>query len=135
MKTYIRIEITEHSLAEKIIEKALALEQRCNRLTESGAFGGESIADAFHVVIRIYPEERFKSFPKHYKPIAKRGRKVKGALITQDIFLSELNDANDELINARLLNCVVNAIMKLPELKVADVKIDELIESLNKAKQ
>jgi len=130
MQIYIRIE-KPNTILNSIIELRSNLENEINLKLKIGNYGGESIEDNFQIIIRIFELEAYSLFPSFYKPVAKKSRKVKVALITQDIPLEELEGKDPIYIYNRFLDCVIASVRKLPEIKVRDVKIDELINALD----
>lgn len=111
------------------------LEKEINDCLRKGNFGGDSIDEQFTTVIRVFERERFELHPEYYKPIAKKGRKTKAALITQDINLEELEGKDDIYIYNRFIDCVIASVRKLLEINVMDVKTNELIYALDRLRK
>lgn len=133
MHKNIRLEMPSMPLStfpSVISEVSLQLANDVNGVLSEADFGGDSISEIFHTILRVFEKEAFEKFPNYYKLVAKKGRKYKAALITHNIYLEEVIDKDESYIYNKFLDCVIGSVKKLPEIKVKDVKVDELISAL-----
>jgi len=130
MKIFIRIESLDHPRFNEFATIRNSLEKHLNILAINNNYGGSSIENEFHTVIRIYPKKRFEDYPEVYKPVAKFNKKKKSAIITFDVILEQIQSETAKNVFDVFKIGIKRSILKLPELKVNDVDIVAILKDL-----
>jgi hypothetical protein len=62
MRTFVRLETVQSDISNRLTSLRNRLEDEINTKTMTGAFGGGSIRDEFHTVIRVFPIQDFQDY-------------------------------------------------------------------------
>ena len=131
MKIFIRIESLDHPRFNEFATLRNRLEEHLNILALRNNYGGDSIENEFHTVIRIYPKKSFDDYPEVYKPVAKLNRKKLSVIITCDIILEQIQSETAKNVFDVFKNGVKKSVLKLSELKVNDVRTAALLKDID----
>lgn len=126
MNVYLRIESVDSSKYKLFTRVSHELEKQITTLMENNDFGGESIKNEFHVVIRIYPSERYEKYGEYYLPVFKFSRKKQAVLLTYDFQLEDIENKAVIEIFELFKKAVIDSINKLELKKINDVDVKKL---------